>query len=216
MHIQTSNQEVFSIGFGDYTCNWGLHMCGLYETQEERDKIIFGLFRQGFLDGDMNLYCPVERTSDDFKQKFGDFCPECASKVSDSNQMVLFSARSLYYPSGTFSPEAMDVGLNQYFTNSQKNGPRNVRATAEMVWALGKIPGAEMLMVYESRLNYFIPGKPWVSICLYNLNRFSGAAIMNVLQTHPFSVSQGMISQNPYYVDPEKWLTDNAPQYLNR
>ncbi|MFP4053584.1 MAG: hypothetical protein ACLFV7_06955 [Phycisphaerae bacterium] len=35
-------------------------------------------------------------------------------------------------------------------------------------------------MAYESRSNYFIPGKPWISICLYNVTRFSGADIMNV------------------------------------
>jgi hypothetical protein len=42
MYIKTSNQEPFRIGFGDYTCNWGLHICGLYESDKERDRIIFG------------------------------------------------------------------------------------------------------------------------------------------------------------------------------
>jgi hypothetical protein len=85
-----------------------------------------------------------------------------------------------------------------------------------MVWALDAIPGVEHLMAYESRLNNFIEGKPWISICLYNLNRFSGATIMNVLKTHPYTISGGIITANPYYQEPEKWLSENAPQFLEQ
>lgn len=216
MHIKTSNQEVFKIGFKDYSCNWGLHICGLYETEEERDSIIFGLLRQGFVDGDMGLYVPVERSADDFYEKFSGFCPECSHNIYNKEFISLMSAKDLYYPKGYFDPLDMDIGLNDFFVESQKNGRRNIRATAEMAWALEAIKGVENLMAYESRLNYFIPGKPWVSICLYNLNKFSGSAIMNVLRTHPFSISKGIITQNPYYIDPDKWLMENAPQFLNK
>lgn len=44
MHIQTSDQEAMLMGFGNYSCNWGLHICGLYETEQERDEILFGFF----------------------------------------------------------------------------------------------------------------------------------------------------------------------------
>ncbi len=214
MHIHTSAQEPFHMGFGDYTCNRGVHMCGLYETEEEKNSIVFGFLKQGILDGDMQLYCPCESSECDFKKKFTRFCPECESHVNDPDYFSILSAKELYYPDGVFSPRAMDEGLNSFYAESQKKGWRNIRATAEMVWALEAIPGVELLMVYESRLNYFIPGKPWISICLYNVNRFSGAQIMNVLRTHPFAISGGIISQNPYYIHPDKWLAEHAPEYL--
>jgi hypothetical protein len=84
-----------------------------------------------------------------------------------------------------------------------------------MVWALDAIPGIEHLMVYESRLNYFIPGKPWISVCMYNVTKFSGSVILNVLRTHPFTISGGVITQNPYYQNPDEWLKQNAPEFLN-
>lgn len=214
MHIQTSDQEQFHMGFGDYTCNRGVHMCGLYETEEEKDSIVFGFLKQGILDGDMQLYCPCESSENDFKKNFTHFSPECGPHVDDPHYFSIVSAKDLYYPDGIFSPRAMDKGLNSFYAKSQKKGRRNIRATAEMVWALEAIPGIELLMVYESRLNYFIPGKPWISICLYNVNRFSGAQIMNVLRTHPFAISGGIISQNPYYIHPDKWLAEHAPEYV--
>jgi len=216
MHIQTSDQEKLNLGFGGYTCNWGLHICGLYESEAERDEIIMGFLHEGDLKHDLQLFCPVERTAENFMSDYGRKYPQCSHHVHDISLFSFFSARDLYYPDGIFSPVSMDEGLDNFFSESQKKGKRNVRATAEMVWALEAIPGIEHLMAYESRLNYFIPGKPWISICMYNVNKFSGKMIMNVLQTHPYTISGGVITQNPYFIDPDKWLRENDPEFMNK
>lgn len=216
MHIQTSDQPVFELGVGNYTCNWGVHIAGLYETEEEIDQIIMGYMHQGDLDGDLQLYCPTERSAEDFVRLYGEHYPDCCDHTSDPDRFQLVTTQELYYPDGVFSPWAMDEGLENVFAESQKNGPRNVRATAEMAWALEAVPGVEHLMAYESRLNYFIPGKPWISICLYNVSKFSGAMIMNVLRTHPYTISGGVITENPYYQNPDVWLAKNAPEFLSR
>lgn len=216
MHIHTSEQAALELGFGGYTCNWGLHICGLYESEAERDEIIFGFLRTGAIVGDKQLYCPAERTKESFIEEYARRYPDCAHHTSDPDLFSINSAKELYYPDGTFSPFSMDKGLNEYFIESQKNGKRNIRATAEMVWALKAIPGVEHLMAYESRLNYFIPGKPWISICLYNVTKFSGKIIMNVLKTHPYTIINGMVNQNPYYEDPDEWLRKNAPEFQRK
>ena len=215
MYIKTSDQEKLDLGFNHFECNWGAHICGLYETEEERDEIVMGFLHAGDLAGDLQMYCPVERTPEDFTEKYDNHFPDCCGHVIDENKFSISSARELYYPDGHFSPRAMDEGLGTFFVESQKRGKRNIRATAEMVWAIQAIPGVEDLMVYESRLNYFIPGKPWISICMYNTTKFTGAIIMKVLQTHPYLISKHTITQNPFYKDPDTWLKENAPAYID-
>jgi len=215
MHIKTSNQEKLDMGFGGYTCNWGLHICGLYETEIERDEILFGFFHEGALKNDLQFYCPVERTKENFIQEYANRYHNFKDHPKNPNLFTFNGAKELYYPNGFFSPTSMDIGLNHFFTESQKNGKRNIRASAEMVWALEAIPGVEHLMTYESRLNYFIPGKPWISICLYNITKFSGKIIMNVLRTHPYTISNGVITQNPYFQNPDDWLRENSPEFAN-
>ena len=216
MYLKTSNQEKLDLGIGNYSCNWGIHIAGLYETSNERDEIINGFLKQGLLDGDMQLYCPTEQTEEEFKDKFIKACPVCEEKVDNQEHFSISSAKELYYPDGTFSPIAMDEGLDSFYIESQKSEKRNIRATAEMVWALEAIPGVEHLMAYEARLNYFIPDKPWISICLYNTSKFSGSVIMNVLKTHPYVLNGGVLMQNPFFEDPAKWLSENAPQFLKK
>lgn len=214
MHIKTSDQESLELGFGDYSCNWGLHLCGLYETEEERDEIIMGFLHAGDEAGDLQLYCPCERTKADFKIKYAERFACCADHPEDEEKFKLLSTKGLYYPKGEFSPWDMDKGLSGFYEESQSKGKRNIRATAEMVWALDAVPGVEHLMAYESRLNYFIPGKPWVSICLYNVSRFSGAQVLDALRTHPYTISGSVITENPYFMDPDDYLAKHAPQYL--
>jgi hypothetical protein len=214
MQIITSDQAPLDLGFGCYKCNWGTHLAGFYEDDEELDRIVLGFLGQGDLAGDLQLFCPVGRTPGEFRDTYARRYPERAARVRDPSAFRLLDPRELYCPNGVFSVAAMQAGLDRLFAESQAEGRRNIRASAEMIWALEAIPGIEQLMAYEAWLNHFIHGKPWVSICLYDVRSFSGEIIMNVLRTHPFTISGGVIVQNPYYQDPEKWLAKHAPQFL--
>ncbi len=104
MHIKTSNHEEIELGFGGWSCNWGLHIAGLYSTEKERDDIILGFLHQGAEDGDLQLYCPCEMTKDEFADKFKEKCSCCSNKTKDSDVFRFFSTKDLYYPTGEFSP----------------------------------------------------------------------------------------------------------------
>jgi len=216
MYYKTSDQEIINLGFCGHQCNNGMHFCGFYETETERDEIMLDYLRQGLIDRDHVLYTPTERSKDDFLNQFSEKFPHETHLIKENPLLTINTADDLYYQEGEFSPIRMNDNLDNFFVESQKNGEINIRTTAEMVWALDKHLDLTKLMAYESRLNYFIPGKPWISICMYNLTRFSGQAIMKVLQTHPYTISKGgMITKNPYYIHPDEWLEQNAPEYKN-
>lgn len=210
MHIQTSDQEKLDLGFGGYSCNWGTHICGFYETDQERDEVMFGFLRQGLRNGDCCLSCAAERNPREFAAALH------AGQAGNGGSLEILRPQQLYYADGAFCPRTMDRSLSDFYAKSQSHGLRHIRGAAEMAWALKTIPGVELLMVYESRLNYFILDKPWVGICLYDLRRFSGATVMALLQTHPCVISHRTMLENPYYQSPDDWLRKNAPAYLDR
>ena len=216
MHINTSSQPALDLGFNGYTCNWGAHMCALYQSQEERDQIVLGFMRHGLANGDMCVYGQLDDSLEDFSGQITDQCPECAARLSDPDSFLAPPAKDLYYPDGEFSPWKMEDKLDEFFALSQSHGPRNIRVTADMAWIHQSGAGLDLLMAYESRFNYFIHGKPWIGICLYDVNKFEGGAILNVLRTHPFSIIGGVVTKNPYYQEPDVWLAANAPRYLTR
>ena len=211
MHIHTSNQDLLRLGFGGYTCNWGAHMCGLYETDVEHDELVYDFLHQGDVDGDQVRYYHREPTADVFKAEYARRFPAEADHPNRPERFTLVSAEQRCYPTGCFRPLDQDPKLLALREQALSDG-RPIRGVGEMDWVAGDVPGCEMLLPYEARLNTLFDGAPMLILCIYDLRKFSGAIIMGVLRTHRFSIVRGMIVENPYY-EPGKILAELAPDW---
>ena len=80
------------------------------------------------------------------------------------------------------------------------------RATGEMPSVLNQPAGRPEFFRYEAGLNEVIPNYAQVILCLYDLERFGAEVLMDTLRTHPRVVVDGMVHENPYYVEPGKFL----------
>jgi hypothetical protein len=57
-----------------------------------------------------------------------------------------------------------------------------------MSWALGRLPGTDRLVEYESRLEEFVPGSKTLAVCQYDRRRFDAELLLDVIHTHPVVV----------------------------
>ncbi len=82
------------------------------------------------------------------------------------------------------------------------------RIVCHMDWA-GAEPSQMMELVeFESRVNEVWQRHDDVVICTYNLSKFGGEAVVDIMRTHPMIIIGGMIQQNPFYVPPEVFLKE--------
>lgn len=210
MHIHTSDQEQMNLGVGACSCNWGTHICGLYDSDEEKENIIYGFLGEGLADGD-RMFHVTQKEPSRFRKEFADRWDGWKEAIEDPDRLGIADPLPLYCPDGRFNSDRMVASLVGKFEASQAAGPVHLRSIGDMGWATAKIPGIEQLMDYESRLNVVVAGKPWVTVCLYDVRRFSGAMVLSVLQTHPVVICGGVIMRNPFHLQPEAWLSKNAP-----
>lgn len=206
MHIRTSDQGSLNLGFGGYTCNWGAHICGFYESRAERDEILTGFFHEGAESSDVRIYIAPLSADEDFAEAYAERYPCCPDHVSDSRLFSRIPSGEFYFPDGKFNADRLIETHHNMHESFSGTGKMNVRAAADMDWVHHEIEGIEHLMEYEAGLNMFYPGKPWVGICLYNLNKCSGSLVVNILRTHPYVISGGVVTTNPYYIDPVEYL----------
>ena len=63
-------------------------------------------------------------------------------------------------------------------------------------------------MVYEAKVNTLAPKHDCTLLCCYDVNRFSGRVIADVLATHSHVIIGGHVHENPYYLDPVTFLQE--------
>jgi hypothetical protein len=68
--------------------------------------------------------------------------------------------------------------------------------------------GFDDLVEYETRLNYIWPLYRDAVICVYDLGKFGGHIVIDVLRTHPMVLIGGIIQENPFFQPPDEFLQE--------
>ncbi|GAA0669585.1 hypothetical protein GCM10009535_56780 [Streptomyces thermocarboxydovorans] len=182
----------------------GDHLCAFYRDPEARDKILIPYLREGLRAGDKCI-CVVDATEPETVLATLATDPDLGPGLS-SRQLDIQLSSDTYLREGRFSTDVMLEFWDDAVGAALGEGFRFSRAVGEMTWSLRQMPGVDALVVYESRLNRFVSRYPQVILCLYDLDRFGGAILMDVLKTHPKVLVGGMLVANPFYLKPEEFL----------
>lgn len=92
------------------------------------------------------------------------------------------------------------------------------RLIAHMEWSLEKREGVTDLIEYEARFNLAHQNSRDPVICTYDLNKYSGDVIMDVLRTHPMIIIGNVLEENPFFTPPDQFLQElrNRPASHHR
>jgi hypothetical protein len=107
-----------------------------------------------------------------------------------------------------FDKDAMLSLIQEVLTRGKSEGFPLTRFVANMEWALEDCPGVHDIVEYEARLNHVLPNYEDPVICTYDLTRFSGDTVLDVLRTHPLVIIGGILQENPFYVSPDEFLRE--------
>jgi hypothetical protein len=181
----------------------GDHICAFYRG-EERDDILVPFLEAGLRTGDKCI-CVLDTARPESLPALLDD-PQVQERL-ERRQLELVDFESSYLASGRFIPDRMLEFWEHNIQSALESGEyRMVRSAGETHWALRDMPGVDQLVAYESEPNRFIPRYPQVILCLYEIERFSGELILDMLKTHPKVLLGAMVFDNPYYVEPDEFL----------
>jgi hypothetical protein len=182
----------------------GDHVCVFYPSLADRDEILIPYLLEG-LQADHKCICLVDATDPEAVLDALGTEIDLASAL-DQRQLEVHRSQDTYLRDGAFSTEKMLEFWKHSSDATRQDGFGFTRAIGEATWALSYMPHIEELARYEARLNQFLPRYPQVTLCMYELDRFSGAFLVDVLKTHPKILIGGMVLDNPYYLDPDEFL----------
>lgn len=190
-------------GLDDIDLQPGHHVCAFYRGDTERNRLLTAYLSAGLTAGDKCI-CIVDspRTA----SRLESLWHASGRPGSPGGQLDVHLPESTYLAGGGFSPHDMLTFWNESMNKAEIEGYSFCRLVGEMTWALRDAPGVEHLVGYESELNRLTASSPVVVLCLYDLDLFSGAVVVNIVKTHPQVLVQGILVENPYYVGPDDFL----------
>jgi hypothetical protein len=182
-----------------------MHICAFVDSRDQQYEILLPFLREGVECRDclLNIVAP-ERRADHLMRLRGAGIED--GRLAQDEQLMLLTFEDAYLKDGYFSVERM-LGVVEDALEGARTGKFGaLRGFGEMDWALSGLPGTEELVEYESRVNAIIARFDSPLVCIYDVNKFSGRVLTDILATHPKVILGGRIYENPYYMEPGAFL----------
>jgi hypothetical protein len=129
--------------------------------------------------------------------------------VLASGQLQIVEWNESYFHGREFDEGAALRVIDQLLTDAHAQGYSRTRQIGDMDWVLENRLGTENWASFEAQLNDVVLRHPQdVVICAYDLSRFGGSAVLDVMRTHPAAIVGGLLQHNPFYTEPKEMLRE--------
>jgi hypothetical protein len=182
------------------------HICAFFNSPEEEYRVLLPFIVEGFERGDkaFHVVSPDLREQHIARLAKAGIDVEQAEKAG---QLKLCNWNEAYLPDGRFNQNRMLAMWEDELYAALDKGFPLTRLVAHMEWSLEDRQGVSDLVEYEARFN-LLPKTHDAVICTYDITRYSGDLIVDVMRTHPMVILGGVMWENPFYVPPEELLRE--------
>ncbi|HVU72826.1 MAG TPA: MEDS domain-containing protein [Mycobacteriales bacterium] len=195
--------KALDLGIQGVLVSPGDHLCGLYSGSAERDRLLVAMLRAGLSSGDKCI-CVVDGAHPtDIAAAVG---PDVDGAERSDKQLEIVRAADMYLRSGRFSAPEIISAWKATISDVMYDGRFDLVRGIETWSRRDVVPDPRELLVLESEMRRYLPLYPQVVVCLYDLDRFGGGIVVDLLKTHPRVLVNGMVLENPYCLSPDDLL----------
>ena len=199
--MATSDRKINFAGLG---LNGNYHLCAFFHSEDEEFRTLLPFMVDGLAAGEKVVYLVDGNNIEEHRRRLRDGGMDCEA-VEQSGQLNVVG-----WPPSVRDVDAVDQAksVDDFLSAALNQGYRRMRVVGDMDWAAENQISDAYLIKLEARLDtIYSRHDVWV-ICAYDLSRFSGVAVLDVMRTHPATLIGGVIQHNPFYIPPEQMLQE--------
>ena len=183
------------------------HVCGLFHSREEEYRVLLPLAKEGFERGEkvFQIVDPAHRPERMRRLEEVGISPATAQRPG---QVEVRAWEEWTLRGGHFDQEAMLALLSEVLPGGKADGFGPTRFWSNMEWALECGLGVQTFVEFEARVNDILPKIDNLVVCAYDLTKFGGSVVIDVLRTHPLVIIDGYLHENPFFVPPDEFLRE--------
>jgi hypothetical protein len=183
------------------------HVCAFFNSNDEAYRVLLPFIKDGFSCGDKAIHVVNPGQHHGHLQRLvaAGIDPTAAQQ---SGQFELRTNTEAYLRDGCFDQDRMLETFEQLASGNAKGKFPLSRIVCHMDWAAEGYTHIDDLIEFESRVNNVWCDHDDAVICIYDLAKFGGNVVMDMMRTHPMVIIGGILQQNPFYVPPEEFLSE--------
>ena len=191
------------------------HVCAFFNSDEEEYRVLLPFIKDGFNCGDKAVHVVNPGQHHDHLQRLSEAGIDVAV-ARQSGQFELRTNTDTYLRDGRFDQDRMLRAFENMASGNANGGFPLSRIVCHMEWAAEDRSHVADLIEFESRVNDVWRRHDDAVICTYDLAKFGGDTVIDIMRTHPMIIIGGILQQNPFYVPPEEFLREVRKRRANR
>ena len=183
------------------------HVCAFFNSDDEEYRVLLPFIKDGFECGDKAIHVVNPGQHSDHLKRLAEAGID-AEAARQSGQFELRTNTEAYLRDGRFDKERMLEVFEQLASGTAREGFPRSRIVCHMDWAVEAGSHVDNLVEFESRVNDVWLRHEDAVICTYNLAKFGGDTVIDIMRTHPMIIIGSILLQNPFYVPSEVFLSE--------
>jgi hypothetical protein len=183
------------------------HVCAFFHNADEEYRVLLPFIKDGFECGDKAVHVVSPNRRSDHLQRLAAVGIDSAA-AEQSGQFELRTNTETYLRDGRFDQDRMLEAFEQLASGNTGEGFPLSRIVCQMDWAGDDRSYVADLIEFESRVNDVWRCHDDAVICVYDLAKFGGETVIDIIRTHPMIIIGGSLQQNPFFVPPEEFLSE--------
>jgi len=183
------------------------HVCAFFNSDDEEYRVLLPFIKDGFMCGDKAVHVVNPNQHEDHLQRLAAVGIDTAA-AQRAGQFEIRTNTDTYLRDGRFDQHRMLQVFEQLASGNANHAFPLSRIVCRMDWAAEGRTHVDGLIEFESRVNDLWNRHDDAVICTYQLSRFSGDTVIDIMRTHPAVIVGGILQQNPFYVPPEQFLRE--------
>jgi hypothetical protein len=183
------------------------HVCALFSSDDEEYRVLLPFIKDGFECGDKAVHVVNPDQRHDHLQRLAAAGIDHEA-AEEGGQFELRINTEAYLRNGRFDQDRMLAAFEQMASGNAKGGFPLSRICCRMDWAVEDQSYVDDLVEFESRVNDVWSRHDDAVICTYQLSKFGGETVIDIMRTHPMIIIGGILYHNPFFVPPEVFLSE--------
>ncbi len=183
------------------------HVCAFFNSDDEKYRVLLPFIKDGFECGHKAVHVVNPDQRHDHLERLAAAGIDTTA-AEENGQFELWTNTETYLRDGRFDQDRMLEVFEQLASGNAKGEFPLSRIVCHMDWAAGGRSHIDDLVEFESRVNDVWSRHDDAVICTYDLAKFRGDTVIDIMRTHPMVIIGGILQQNPFFVPPEQFLNE--------